>query len=322
MSRPTRLRLPANSARRALAILGDRWILLILRDAFLGVRQFSEWQARLGITPTVLSKRLKRLVEAGLFRRVGFSEMPPRVDYRLTERGLDIYGFALMLLRWEQRWFAGVNEPRIVLRHRPCGEVTEPRFTCGSCRGEVTAREVRYEAGPGAGAEAVSEERVRRATITAADRRATHRFLEHVIDILGDRWTSEVVAAAFFGHRRFDALRSHTGMATNILSDRLRRLTADGVLQRREYRQRPARHEYMLTDKGRDLYPETVMLMRWGDRWLSGKRGLPLLLFHKTCGLPLDAQVTCSACGAALAARDVSYEFVGGASGTTESKAG
>jgi DNA-binding HxlR family transcriptional regulator len=304
MSQPP---LPANSARRALAILGNRWTLLILRDALFGVRQFNEWQSRLGITPSVLSTRLKQLVNAGLLKRVTTGGTPPRVEYRLTDKALDIYGFALMLLRWEQRWYA--ERPRIVLTHTACGQQTEPRLVCGTCKTEVTAHDVRYAPGPGARNERASTARLRRASITAADRRATHRFLEHVIDLLGDRWTAEVIAAAFFGHRRFDEIKAHTGIATNILSHRLRLLTSHRVLARRAYQERPLRNEYVLTEKGLDLYSETVMLLRWGDRWLAGKDGPPLLLFHKTCGGPLDPRVACSACGEELLAREVKYAF-------------
>ena len=98
-------------------------------------------------------------------------------------------------------------------------------------------------------------------------------------------------------------------MASNILSARLARLTRDGALERRVYQERPPRHEYVLTSKGRDLYAAIVMLMRWGDRWLAGRRGPPLILFHKLCGQPLDPRVTCSACGGVLDPHEVSYEL-------------
>ena len=98
-------------------------------------------------------------------------------------------------------------------------------------------------------------------------------------------------------------------MASNILSARLARLTRDGVLARRVYQERPQRHEYVLTTKGRDLYAAIVMLMRWGDRWLAGRRGPPLVLFHKPCGQPLDPRVICSACGGVLDPHEVSYEL-------------
>jgi DNA-binding HxlR family transcriptional regulator len=178
----------ANSARRALQILGDRWTLLILRDAFLGTRQFSAWQARLGVTPTVLTRRLKTLVDSGLFKRTRFNEVPPRVEYQLTEKGFDIYPIALMILRWEQTWFPTAAGPRIVLRHTRCGHTIEPQLRCGHCRAEVTAHAVRYRDGPGAGVEPAAANRLRRATITANDGRAAQGFIEHAVDILGDRW--------------------------------------------------------------------------------------------------------------------------------------
>ena len=83
--KPGRAALPANSAVRALAVLGDRWTLLILRDAFLGVRRFGDFEARLGITPTVLARRLAQLVAAGVLRRA--QATPARVDYHLTAKG-------------------------------------------------------------------------------------------------------------------------------------------------------------------------------------------------------------------------------------------
>ena len=302
--------LTANSVRRALAVLGDRWTLLILRDAFLGVQQFGEWQVRLGIARTVLTRRLKRLVEAGIFRRVPYREVPPRVEYRLTEKGRDIYGIALMVLRWERRWFGTPQGPQVVLRHARCGQAFEPLFACATCGQEATARDVRYEDGPGAGSAPASDKRLhRRAATTAEDSRGEPGFLEHAVDIFGDRWAWEIIAAAFFGRRRFDDIQAEVGIATNILSDRLQKLTAESLFERRPYQERPLRHEYVLTPKGFDLYPATVMMMQWGDRWLADERGPPLLLFHKPCGAPFHAQIACSACHAALDPHDVKYEI-------------
>jgi DNA-binding HxlR family transcriptional regulator len=303
--KPRRAALPANSAVRALAVLGDRWTLLILRDAFLGVRRFGDFEARLGITPTVLTRRLAQLVAAGLLRRA--QATPARVDYHLTAKGLDVYPVALMLLRWETRWFPA--RAAIVLRHAVCGRETTPCLTCGACGTQVYPRDVRYEDGPGAGLDPATARRLRRPSISVDDNRAAHRYLEHAADILGDRWSWEIIGGAFLCRRRFDEIQSQTGMASNILSARLARLTRDGALERRVYQERPPRHEYVLTSKGRDLYAAIVMLMRWGDRWLAGRRGPPLILFHKLCGQPLDPRVTCSACGGVLDPHEVSYEL-------------
>jgi DNA-binding HxlR family transcriptional regulator len=313
--KPRRPALPANSAVRALAVLGDRWTLLILRDAFLGVRRFGDFETRLGITPTVLTRRLAQLVAAGMLRRV--QGPPGYVDYHLTAKGLDVYPVALMLLRWETRWFPA--RAAIVLRHDVCGRATTPCLTCGACGSEVQPRDVRYEDGPGAGLDPATARRLRRPSISVADNRATHRYLEHAADILGDRWSWGIIGGAFLRRRRFDEIQSQTGMASNILSDRLSRLTHDGVLERRVYQERPPRHEYVLTSKGRDLYGAIVMLMRWGDRWLAGRRGPPLILLHTPCGRPLDPRVACSACGGVLDPHEVSYELADAAKSAAES---
>ena len=312
MTRTPKIQQTANSARRALTVLGDRWTLLILRDAFLGVHQFGGWQTRLGITPAVLTRRLRQLVKSGILRRRQLRSSPPRIEYHMTEKGMDIYCMALMVLRWEQQWFKAPKGNAIVLRHLRCGHITRPQFTCGSCSAEVNARDVRYEDGPGAGAEDIRQKRIRRGSVTAASSKNPGRFLEHAADILGDRWSWELVGAAFQGRKRFDDIQASTGIATNILSDRLRRLSADGILTRHAYQQNPVRYEYALTAKGRDLFPAIVMLLRWGDRWLAGNAGPPTLLFHKTCGGPLEPRVSCSACGDALDAHDLSYEFSDG----------
>jgi DNA-binding HxlR family transcriptional regulator len=309
---PTPVKQSANSARRALTILGDRWILLIVRDAFLGVHQFGEWQSRLGITPAVLTRRLKRLVQVGILRRQQIRATPLRIEYHLTEKGLDIYSIALMVLRWELRWFEAPKGSSIVLRHSHCGDAAHPQFTCGSCSEPVIARDVGSKPGPGAKLEAIAEKRMRRISTKLERNSSGHRFLEHAVDILGDRWSWEIVGAAFQGRKRFDDIQASTGMATNILAGRLRRLSADGILTRHAYQGNPPRYEYVLTAKGRDFFPASVMLLRWGDKWMAGAKGPPLLLFHKSCGAPLNPQVTCSACGGELHAHDVSYEFADG----------
>jgi DNA-binding HxlR family transcriptional regulator len=302
----------ANSARRALTILGDRWTLLILRDAFLGVHQFGIWQSRLGIAPTVLTRRLKELVKAGILRRQQTGVAQAQLEYHLTEKGFDIYGIAVMVLKWEQRWHDAPKHAEIILYHTRCNQPANPQFTCGSCSAPVTAWDVQPNPGPGARAEATSGKRVRRTLTEKSPAGSANRFLEHAVTILGDRWSWEVVGAAFQGRKRFDDIQADNGMATNILADRLRRLCADGIFVRRVYQENPIRNEYVLTEKGRDFYPATVMLLRWGDRWMAGKRGPPLLLVHKTCGGPLKPQVTCEACGGVLDAHEVTYTFADG----------
>jgi len=95
--------------------------------------------------------------------------------------------------------------------------------------------------------------------------------IARALEVVGDRWTLLVIRDIALGHRRFDQLLTGLGIASNVLSDRLNRLVADGVLQRVPYSQRPTRFEYELTPKGRELSPALLALMQWGDRHLSDR---------------------------------------------------
>jgi DNA-binding HxlR family transcriptional regulator len=136
------------SVARALEVIGERWTILLVRDAFLGVRRFEDFQRDLGLSRGVLTDRLNRLLEAGIFERRLYQERPERYEYRLTEKGRDLWPVTVALLRWGDRYYAEQGPPRVVL-HRDCGgEVTE-RLTCAKCGAELTARDVEARPGPG-----------------------------------------------------------------------------------------------------------------------------------------------------------------------------
>ena len=113
---------------------------------------------------------------------------------------------------------------------------------------------------------------------------------------VGDRWTLLILRDAFRGVRRFGDFCADLGIARNILTDRLDKLVDSGILARVPYQDRPLRHEYRLTDKGRDLSPALVALMRWGDRWAVGGQP-PTLLVHDACGAELEQLLRCPDCG-------------------------
>ena len=100
------------------------------------------------------------------------------------------------------------------------------------------------------------------------------------IDILGDRWIFLILREAFFGVRYYDQFLSNLGIATNMLSNRLKRLVENGIMEKNKDSTDSRRMTYRLTEKGRDLYPVTLAFMQWGDRWLADEKGPPLLLFH------------------------------------------
>jgi DNA-binding HxlR family transcriptional regulator len=124
------------------------------------------------------------------------------------------------------------------------------------------------------------------------------------LEILGDRWTLLVVRCALGGITRFDDFRRHLDIADNVLANRLLRLTADGVLERRPYQERPIRHEYHLTDKGRELWPVLVSLVEWGDRHYA-PNGPPRIIIHAECGGQVAQHLDCASCDAHLTMRDI-----------------
>ena len=124
------------SVARALAILGERWTLLIVRDAFRGTRRFEEFQRSLGVTRHRLSERLRRLVEQGILTRVAYQDKPARYEYRLTRKGLALYPVLMTLSRWGDEWLEDGNGPPQLYRHSLCGKHTQPVLSCIEC-GEV-----------------------------------------------------------------------------------------------------------------------------------------------------------------------------------------
>ena len=137
------------SVAQCLEVVGEWWSLLILRDVFLGVTRFDELQERLGISRNILNQRLGRLVEAGVLTKVRYSEHPPRYDYRLTEKGRDLWPVLTTMRQWGDR-YAAPGGPPLQLVHDGCGEVSEAVMVCSVCGESLGARNVRAAAGPGA----------------------------------------------------------------------------------------------------------------------------------------------------------------------------
>ncbi len=290
---------------RALEVVGDTSVLLILEASWIGARRFDEYRARTGLLPTLLSDRLKRLVAADVLKKAPYSQSPPRFEYRLTRKGRDLYWPALMMLRWERRWSAPQGRLQLRLRHRTCGEVFEPVPTCLKCGDEISARDVDWTEGPGVGWMAARYSR-RRQRRHAAE--ASSSLMIDVAQLTGDRWASLVLRSIFTGLRRFDEIQRDTAMATNILSERLSWLTRFGVIRAHDLGGR--RSEYRLTEKGIDYYPVLLMLLRWGDTYYVSPEGPPLLLRHKAHGHDLEPAVTCSCCSQPVEAHDVTFEVI------------
>jgi DNA-binding HxlR family transcriptional regulator len=135
------------SIARSLELIGERWTILIIRDAFLGVRRFDDFQRSLGIARNVLQGRLERLVGSEILERVRYQEHPNRFEYRLTEKGLDLWPVVVALLAWGDRHLAPAGPP-VMLEHRGCGGRVNDRRICESCGALLGPREVSARPGP------------------------------------------------------------------------------------------------------------------------------------------------------------------------------
>jgi DNA-binding HxlR family transcriptional regulator len=133
--------------------------------------------------------------------------------------------------------------------------------------------------------------------------------IARTVDLVGDWWTPLVLREAYYGVRRFDDFEAGLGIGRNILTQRLRRLVREGLMEKRKYEDHPPRYEYRLTDKGKDFFPVLAAMVAWGDRWLDKGKGIPVFLRHEKCGKVSHAEVVCSECGEPIHVRDVKPEI-------------
>jgi DNA-binding HxlR family transcriptional regulator len=134
---------------RSVDVLGDHWNLLLIRQACLGTRRFDDFQVALGIGRNILTQRLARLVDEGLFNKVQYQDNPPRFDYRLTEKGRDAYPILAAMAAWGERWLVGPEGTPLVLHHTTCGHDMHAVVVCSECEELLDVRDVRAKAGPG-----------------------------------------------------------------------------------------------------------------------------------------------------------------------------
>ena len=140
--------------------------------------------------------------------------------------------------------------------------------------------------------------------VTRTDTSAWPCPIARTADLIGEGWTLLIMREACLGTRRFEEFQRALGTGRNILTLRLNRLVDEGLLTKAPYQDRPVRHEYRLTDKGRDVYPVLAAMAAFGDKWLLGT-DKPVVLHHTTCDHDMHAVVTCSECAQPLDVRRV-----------------
>ena len=142
------------SVARALSAVGDRWTILIRREAFLGVKRFELFRERLSIARNILTSRLRELVREGILEKTRYQEKPERYEYRLTEKGVGLYPVLVTLMAWGDEWMGDGLGPPMLLVHKTCEHHLAPVVTCSHCGQLVVPREVGIVAGPGSSARA------------------------------------------------------------------------------------------------------------------------------------------------------------------------
>ncbi|MEW9553124.1 winged helix-turn-helix transcriptional regulator [Nonomuraea sp. NPDC050783] len=166
------------SFARALEVLGERWTLLVVRDAMYGVRRFGDFQAHLDIPKAVLSQRLGALVAAGVLERRRYQDAPPRDEYVLTPVGRELWVPVLALAQWGERHLAAPGGPRRLFHHVTCGTRLDPCSVCGVCGGAVPLEEVEVRPGPGLRDDT-------RGDLVSLALRTPHRMLAPIPDKMG-----------------------------------------------------------------------------------------------------------------------------------------
>lgn len=281
-------------SNRMLDAIGDSWSLQIITLAFCGVARFESWRLRLGISRAVLHNRLSHLVSHGLLLTCEDRSRP----YALSPKGSALFGVVLAMWRWELKWLGRLSCGASIV-HKPCGEALSIEYACTSCQEEITFRNSAhsFDAQATARAKATRNRRAAVGSRPAGEGPAA--------DIVGDRWSFIIMGKIMAGVRRFEGLVGETGVATNILADRLAQLQAAGVLERRPAAERADWFDYYPTPAGEDLFPIRLEMYFWGDAWLAEAGETLPLCYHRPCGAQLAPEPRCGCCERPLAAQDL-----------------
>lgn len=292
---------------RFLNIFGDPWSVLLLRDAFLGVRRFQEFRTRSGVTRQTLSARLKLFVDNDILRRLPYSERPKRFEYRLTKKGLDLYRFAFSTWKWSADW--ALQPPTLPesLYHRVTGRPVEPDMVCATCQTAMIVEEIRLETEGAPTDVPALGFRARRWAGRMGDFSNLDATTGIRTFIIGDRWVSLILASMFLGIYSFDRLTETLKIATNILAHRLKLLTESGLLHAPVYNQRHRCYDYYPTPVAVSLLPMFVTMTEWTSAWETPDGALRPVWRHLSCGERLHTAVLDRKSGNLITAADVRF---------------
>jgi DNA-binding HxlR family transcriptional regulator len=294
---------------QALKIIGDKWIILILQNAFLGNNRFNELKHHTGASKGTLISRLDFLIQHNMIRKHAYSQKPLRYEYRLTSKTLGLYPWALAVWKWEVQWCAGSPTiPSQLIHHKGCKHELQPFVICKHCKQPIHLDDIERDyVAVDLNSYDISENNKPNNFRSSAIDNDSHSF-ESIVDIAGDRWNTMILACCFFGYKRYDDFHSLLGIATNILSDRLKKLTDMGVLSKVLYQNAPKRFEYILTEKGKSLHQQTMVMRQWALDTLPPMPS-PFVIKHKNCGHDLEVALVCAWCKEIPHAKEVTFIY-------------
>jgi DNA-binding HxlR family transcriptional regulator len=293
-----------------LEIFGDPWSFLVVQEAFFGVRRFDDFRRNLEIARNTLTDRLRQLVEHDVFKKVAYQHNPERYEYRLTEKSLGQYPYVIMLLFWGDAWLEKDSAPRVVLTHTRCDAKINPVCRCQACKREVVPGQVFIDARIAPTVSRSGNLKVRYSSRPALYSAGRVTSTARTLSLMGDRWSFSILWLAIAGVTRADQFHRILGIARPILGSRIKRLIANGILQRKLYSQRPARYEYFPTEKGQSLVPALLTFYEWTREWFGEEIAAPGGVVHKPCGHSLHVEIDCGNCGLPLKAKEVKFEII------------
>jgi DNA-binding HxlR family transcriptional regulator len=299
MSRPTASGVgDADAVFRATDLIGDAWSWLVLREAVLyDGRRFSDFLTGTGAPRSTLNSRLAALTDAGLLSRESAGYVP-------TPMAGDFLDCLLVTMRWGDRWLWSPDAPRQRLVHVGHGHDARAGLLCGNCNAPLRADDVAAARSPFESPNPPSSQNVTRFVAPDVILRGRPCSIARALTVFGDRWTGLIIRECFFGTKRFDDFERRLGIAPNILSNRMHRLVDSGFLHRVQYQDWPARHQYELTEQGRDFYHMPLALMAWGRRWLGHSRA-DATMTHTPCGQQAEPILGCLTCGNPLGKNNI-----------------
>ncbi len=286
-----------------LDIIGDRWTLLILREAFYGCSRFDDFCERTSISRATLTRRLAGLIENEILYKAPYKESAKRFEYKFTQRGLSLMSSSLLAVQWEAEWRVKNDRQATVisrLHHKVCGHKLAPKAVCRACKEPVVFDDVKWldqSENLDSQLQAIRASNSRHRRSRSRDAEIELDSDPGLVSMIGDRWTILILIACFFNTKRYDAFIKQLNIPSSILADRLRQLSVANVLKKMAYQNNPPRHEYCLTAKGKSLFPFVMSLRQWVVEQMVSDNANSNRLVHKPCGHPLIIDVVCGGCG-------------------------